>query len=175
MTTASFNPTLTFSSRRTYVFATLFVAGNIILPQLAHLVPQGGITWLPIYFFTLIGAWLYGWRVGLLTAIASPLVNCALFAMPAPLALPAILVKSVILAVVAVNAAGIASRRGGMLPLFLGLVVAVLVCQTVGGLFEWAVTGSLAAALQDVRIGFPGILLQIFGGTLLIDALRRNR
>ena len=49
--------------------AMLFILGNMVLPQLCHLIPQGGITWLPIYFFTLIGAYKYGWKVGLLTGV----------------------------------------------------------------------------------------------------------
>jgi hypothetical protein len=86
---------------RTYVMACLFVLGNVALPQLFHLIPQGGIIWLPIYFFTLVGAYKYGWKVGLLTAIASPLVNSWFFGMPAPAVLPAILTKSLLLAVAA--------------------------------------------------------------------------
>ena len=82
---------------RTYVMACLFVLGNVALPQLFHLIPQGGIIWLPIYFFTLVGAYKYGWKVGLLTAIASPLVNSWFFGMPAPAVLPAILTKSLLL------------------------------------------------------------------------------
>lgn len=46
---------LDYSNARTYLMAALFIAGNMALPQLFHLIPQGGITWLPIYFFTLIG------------------------------------------------------------------------------------------------------------------------
>ena len=62
--------------------------GNIVLPQLCHLVPQGLIL-LPIYFFTLIGAYKYGWQVGLLTAVLSPLANHLLFGMPpAPMLAP---------------------------------------------------------------------------------------
>ena len=45
---------LNYSNVKTYLFALLFVAGNIALPQLCHLVPAGGPTLLPIYFFTLI-------------------------------------------------------------------------------------------------------------------------
>ena len=60
---------LSYSNVKTYGAALLFVIGNIALPQLFHLVPQGGMTWLPIYFFTLVGAYKYGWKVGLLTAI----------------------------------------------------------------------------------------------------------
>ena len=36
---------------RTYMFALLFIVGNIVLPQLCHLFPQGGLILLPIYFF----------------------------------------------------------------------------------------------------------------------------
>ncbi len=84
---------LPFNNVKTYLTAFLFVIGNILLPQLFHLVPQGGVTWLPIYFFTLIGAYMYGWRVGLLTAIASPVINSLIFGMPPVAALPSILIK----------------------------------------------------------------------------------
>lgn len=92
---------LGYNDVRTYLMATLFVLGNIIVPQLFHVVPQGGVTWLPIYFFTLIGAYKYGWRVGLLTALASPVINSLFFGMPPVAGLPVILFKSVILALVA--------------------------------------------------------------------------
>ena len=119
---------LDYRDAKTYLAAALFVAGNIVLPQICHLVPQGGLRWLPIYFFTLVGAYKYGWRVGLLTAVLSPLVNSALFGMPAAAALPAILLKSVL----------------------------------------------LAAAVQDFRIGIPGMLAQAAGGYLIINYLLRK-
>ena len=94
---------LPYSEIKTYWTAALFIVGNILLPQLCHLLPQGGTTWLPIYFFTLVGAYKYGWRAGLLVALASPLANSALFGMPAPAVLPAILLKSVLLATAAMQ------------------------------------------------------------------------
>ena len=66
---------LDYRDMRTYMVAMLFILGNMVLPQLCHLIPQGGITWLPIYFFTLIGAYKYGWKVGLLTGVLSPILN----------------------------------------------------------------------------------------------------
>lgn len=112
-----------YRETRTYLAAALFAAGNIVLPQLCHLVQLGGPTMLPIYFFTLVGAYKYGWRTGLLTALASPLVNAALFGMPAVTALPAILVKSALLAGAAVcgpafqpRVGGAARRRRAVLP-----------------------------------------------------------
>ncbi len=94
-----------FTDVRTYMYAVIFLLGNIMLPQLCHLVPGAGATWLPIYFFTLVGAYLMGWRVGLLTAVASPLVNSVVFGMPAPELLPVIMMKSSLLAISASVAA----------------------------------------------------------------------
>lgn len=124
-----------YRETRTYLAAALFAAGNIVLPQLCHLVQLGGPTMLPIYFFTLVGAYKYGWRTGLLTALASPLVNAALFGMPAAV---------------------------------------VLFYQIVGSAGEWALTGSFTAAVQDFRIGIPGMLLQVFGGYLFIKYVIRK-
>lgn len=150
---------LDYSYRRTYLAAGLFVAGNVALPYLFHLIPQGGVTWLPIYFFTLIGAYKYGWKVGLLTAVASPLVSSLLSGMPALAALPAILLKSVLLALAAGFTAGRWQRVS--IPLLLLVVVGYQVAGTLG---EWVLKGSLYAALQDFRLGIPGMLLQVFGG-----------
>lgn len=160
---------LEYTNAKTYLAAALFVAGNIALPQLCHLVSLGGPTWLPIYFFTLVGAYKYGWRVGLLTAIASPLVNSALFGMPAVAVLPAILLKSVVLSLTAGFAA--TRFRQASIPL---LVTVVLGYQVLGSLGEWALVGSFYAAAQDFRIGLPGMLIQIFGGWAFINFLIRK-
>ena len=50
----------------------------------------------------------------------------------------------------------------------LTLILVVVAYQLAGSLFEWAYTGSLSAALQDVRLGIPGLLLQVFGGWLIL-------
>ena len=160
---------LEYSEAKTYLATALFLAGNIVLPQLFHTIRLGGPTWLPIYFFTLVGAYKYGWRAGLLTALASPVANALLFGMPAAAALPAIVLKSVLLAV----AASLAAWRAGRvtLPLLAGVV---LFYQLFGSLGEWAWTGSAAAALQDIRIGLPGMLAQVFAGYAVLRYLLRN-
>ena len=160
---------LNISQAKTYVVAVLFILGNIALPQLCHLVPQGGMILLPIYFFTLIGAYKYGWKVGLLTAVLSPVINHLLFGMPAAAVLAPILVKSTILALTA----GYIATRYSKVTIAL-LAVVVLTYQIAGGLFEWAWTGSLAAALQDFRLGLAGMALQIFGGYAFIKYLIRK-
>ena len=155
---------LEYSEAKTYLAAALFLAGNIVLPQLFHTIRLGGPTWLPIYFFTLVGAYKYGWRAGLLTALASPVANALLFGMPAAAALPAIVLKSVLLA-------GAARFRRASLAL---LAAVVLFYQAAGTLGEWALAGSFHSAVQDFRIGLPGMLLQIFGGWAFINFIIRK-
>ena len=153
---------------RAYMMAALFVVGNIVLPQLCHLMPQGGLVWLPIYFFTLVAAYKFGLTAGLLTAIASPVVNSLLFGMPAAASLPIILVKSILLAVAA---AFIASRVRGVA--LWAVALAVVAYQGIGMMAEWGMTGSLTAALQDIRLGWPGMLVQIFGGFAIIKLIKK--
>ena len=82
---------------------------------------------------------------------------------------PANLLKSVLLAV----AASLAAWRAGRvtLPLLAGVV---LFYQLFGSLGEWAWTGSAKAALQDIRIGLPGMLAQVFAGYAVLRYLLRN-
>lgn len=160
---------LSLAQSKTYLLAMAFVAGNIILPQLAHMVPQGGFIFLPIYFFTLIGAYKYGWQVGLMTAILSPLVNSLLFGMPAAEVLPAIMVKSTFLALAAAQAASYFNRISVGI-----LALVVLSYQVLGTLIEWAMVGDFITAIQDFRIGIPGMLIQIFGAYFIIKYLVRK-
>lgn len=157
---------LGFNEVKTYLFVALFVAGNIILPQLCHLIPNGGHIFLPIYFFTLIASYKYGLKVGLMTAVLSPAVNSLLFGMPAAAAVSGIMIKSIFLAVSAAWIAEKASRVS-----FLSILAVVLAYQFFGTMVEWLMEGSLVAAATDFRLGVPGMLIQWIGGWFLIRKL----
>ncbi len=158
---------LSFGNIKTYLFAFLFIAGNILLPQLCHLIPAGGPTLLPIYFFTLIAAYKYGFRVGLLTALLSPVINHLLFGMPATSVLLPILIKSTLLAGAAAMTAHYTQKVT-----IATLLIVVLTYQFIGTAFEWALCGDFYLAIQDFRMGIPGMLIQWLGGYLLLKALR---
>jgi hypothetical protein len=153
---------------KSYAFATLFVVGNIVLPQVCHLLPMGGQMLLPIYFFTLIAAYKYGFFTGLLTAVASPIINHALFGMPAVEMLPIILIKSALLA----TAAAYMAQRTKEIKLQ-NLLLVILFYQGIGMIAEFALTGSFAAAMQDIRLGFAGMLLQLVGGFFCLKAISK--
>jgi len=153
---------------RTYLLVLLFATGNLVLPQLCHLVPSGGQIFLPIYFFTLVASYKFGWRVGLLTAILSPLLNFALFGMPMAAALPSILIKSSLLSLVASYVASSYKRLS-----LLHLLVVVLSYQILGSVIEWTLTQSFAVAIGDLTIGLPGMVIQVFGGWWLLKKLAK--
>ena len=140
---------LEYNNARTYGFSALFIAGNILLPQLCHTIHLGG----PML---------------LLTAVLSPLINSMLFGMPLPEVLPAILSKSILLA----TAAGYAAYRFGKISLLI-LTGVVLSYQVAGSLVEWAIAGNFFTAIQDFRIGIPGMLLQIFGGYIVLRLMTK--
>ena len=160
---------LSYCQMKTYLLAALFVVGNIALPQLCHLMPQGGLIFLPIYFFTLVAAYKYGFTVGLTTAVLSPLLNSALFGMPPAAALPIILIKSVTLAV----AAAMIAKKTNKVTL-LTVALAVIAYQFIGSLAEWAMTGSIEKASQDIILGWPGCLIQIVGGYVILRYLLKK-
>jgi hypothetical protein len=154
---------------RAWLAAAAFTIGGIALPQLCHLVPQGGLILLPIYFFTLVAAYKYGLGVGLAVAVLTPVVNHLMFGMPEAAMLVPILIKSVALA----GAAAVAARIWGRVSL-VAVACAVAAYQIVGTGAEWAIEGGgLAAAAQDMWLGAPGLLLQVFGGWLLLKALQK--
>lgn len=158
---------LDFDQLKTYLFVTLFVAGNIIFPQLCHLIPNGGHIFLPIYFFTLIASYKYGMKVGVMTAVLSPAVNSILFGMPAAAVVPSIMIKSVFLAI----AASWVAEKSNKVSLWSVLLV-ILSYQLFGSLVEWIMTGSLYAAAVDFRLGLPGMLIQWLGGFLFIKYMK---
>ena len=139
---------------RTYLFAVLFVGGNMLLPQLCHLMPDGGKIFLPIYFFTLIASYKFGLKVGILTAVLSPLCNHLLFGMPPAGMLPVLLVKSTLLALVGAIVADRSQRVS-----LLHVAAVVVAYQVLGGIAEWLIASDLSAP----TLSFP------VHGTLMVE------
>ena len=158
---------LNYDEAKTYLWATVFVACNLVLPQVFHLIPQGGVIFSPLSLVILAGAYKFGWKTGLLAALASPLVNHAITGMPAWEVMPVMTLKLTVLALVA----GFAAQRFKTvsLPLLIGVV---LVSLAIGCLGEFILTGGIAATIADFTIGWPGLLLQVFGAWLILKYVK---
>ena len=161
--------TLNYDEAKTYMWATIFVACNLVLPQVFHLIPQGGIIFSPLSLVILVGAYKFGWKAGLLAALASPLVNHLLTGMPATEVLPVMTMKLAVLALVA----GLTAQhfKTISLPLLLGVI---LVTKAIEALGELILTGGITATIADFTIGWPGMLLHIIGGYLVIKYLLKK-
>ena len=158
---------LTYSEIRTYLMAALFIVCNIALPQLFHLIPQGGIIFSPLSLVILVGAYKFGWKTGLMAALLSPVVNHLLTGMPAAEVMPVMALKLAVLAMVA----GLAAQhfKTVSLPLLIGVI---LVSKAIGCLGEFALTGGIEATIADFTIGWPGLLLQVIGAWLILKFVR---
>ena len=152
---------------KTYMWAAIFVACNLVLPQVFHLIPQGGIIFAPLSLVILAGAYKFGWKTGLLAAVLSPLVNHLLTGMPAWDVLPVMTLKLAALALVA----GLAAQHFKIvsLPILVGVV---LVSLAIGCLGELLLTGGIAATIADFTIGWPGLILQVIGTWLILTLLK---
>ena len=161
--------TLNYDEAKTYLWATIFVACNLVLPQVFHIIPQGGIIFSPLSLVILVGAYKFGWKTGLLAALASPLVNHLLTGMPAWSVLPVMTMKLAVLALVA----GFTAQhfKTVSLPLLVGVVLVTKVLEALG---ELILTGGIAATIADFTIGWPGLLLQVVGGYLIIRYLLKK-
>ena len=106
-------------------------------------------------------------KVGLMTAVLSPIVNSLLFGMPPAAVVPSILIKSIFLAV---SAAWIAEKTKKV-SLWTILLV-VLAYQIFGCMVEWLIEGSFMAGFADFRLGIPGMLIQWIGGYLFVKYIK---
>lgn len=159
--------TLNYSEAKTYLWGMIFVACNLILPQVFHLIPQGGIIFAPLSLVILAGAYKFGWRTGLLAALLSPIVNHTITGMPAWNVLPVMVVKLMVLAMIA----GLTAEYFKKVSITL-LVGVVLVSMAFGALGELLFTGGITASIQDVTVGWPGILLQVLGSWLILKYVK---
>jgi hypothetical protein len=155
---------------RLYAFAALFTAGNLVAPALVHSIPKGGFIFLPIFFFTLIAAYRFGFAAGALTGLASPLANYALTGMPPATELPTVVVQSLLLAAIAAFAAS-HSDRVSIVALF-GAAVAM---QLAGFAIGLARGGTVPAGVDILRLGIPGVVLMVAGGYLVLRLLERSQ
>ena len=159
--------TLNYDEVKTYLWATVFIACNLVLPQLFHLIPQGGIIFAPLSFVILIGAYKFGWKTGLLAALLSPIVNHVMTGMPAMTVMPLMTFKLAAIALVA----GLVAQHFKAVTLLL-LVAVVLASEAIGCLGELLLTGAISATIADFTIGWPGLLLQVVGTWFILTKIK---
>ena len=141
---------------RTYLYAAIFVAANVLLPQLFHVAGLGGAVFVPILFFTLLAAVRYGAACGATVALLSPLASFALTGMPAAPMLWVLIIKGAAMA----GAAALLIQPGRKVALWQVAVVAIS-AQVIGMALQGLLFGGFAPAWGAVAVSWPGIAIQI--------------
>lgn len=153
-------------------FSVLFTALAVALPWLAHQFHLAGPTFLPMHLFVFIAALLLGWRAGLMVGILTPIVSFTVSGMPLPLVLPQIIIELAIYGLIA----GFCREKLG-LNLWLSLIIAMLAGRLSLGLAVWTLgtnpAGPINQIVSTVKLGWPGILIQLALVPLIVILLKR--
>jgi len=158
---------LSFTDARFYLASTFLIAGNILLPMVLHQFGNAGQIFLPLYFFSLLGGLLYGWKVGLTVGLFSPLASFLFTHMPPIPILNFVILKSVILGV----GAGKLSRVFTGKSLFLSGFLALSLMQITGVAVIFWFTKNWRMATIDLIIGYPGLILMQLVGPIIAGKL----
>ena len=151
------------------VMTLLFIAANIGLPHLFHMIPGGGIMFLPIYFFTAVAAVLYGRSMGMFTALMSPLMGYLIFGAPRLALIPDMMLKGVLLSLFITI---LLSKCRSVRYRYMAIPAGVVSAWAVAGIVEWPFSG-LPFAFQDFFTGIPGLCFMTIGGWIALFINKR--
>lgn len=166
-----------YRTRSASLLSALFVAANIGLPHLFHLIPGGGIMFLPIYFFTAFAAVCYGKWTGIFTGIMSPIAGYLIFGAPKAFLIPDMILKGVLLSAFLAYALSVVKRNfqqslGPTVAQILAIPIAVIAAWVTAGILELAIR-NYEIAFQDFFTGIPGLLFMTIGGWIALFFNRR--
>jgi len=151
--------TLNFNQLKFYIVILIFVTLSVLTPAFLHTFSIGGRIVLPLYFFVLIAGYQFGWKAGVLTALLSPILSNLISGMPTEFILILVILKSIILGF----SAGIIAKTLKQIS-FKGIFLSILIYQILGLIIEFLLSGQINLFISDITVGYPGLLIQLFGG-----------
>ncbi|MBR0385219.1 MAG: ECF transporter S component [Erysipelotrichaceae bacterium] len=163
---------------RKLVFAALFIALGVALPQAFHAVPNAGSVFLPMHIPVLIAGYVVGPVYGLACGILTPLLSHLLFHMPPAPVLPGMLCE--------LAAYGLMT---GLLQQTLKIknnivkIYAVLICAMMAGRVTYGILNALIFRAGQYSMAawtsaafvtaLPGIVIQLILVPILIFSLQK--
>ena len=140
------------------LYVGVFTTLAIYTPYIVHFFggTNAGQKFLPLPFFVLLAGILLGWRAGLTTAIAAPLISYLISGMPMINILPFIMLQSAVLGAIS----GILRRKENVV---ISLTAAIaLGWMTIGiALFIFSKINALNYVVSGIKNGLPGIVLEL--------------
>ncbi len=165
---------LKFTNKKLYAIVAIFVALDVAIPWLFHMVhPMAGPTFLPMFFLILLAGIIFGWRAGILVGMLTPLVSYSICGMPAVALLPRILVEGTIYGL----AAGLLYERLGRRVLWAtvgAIILGRIATMLAIFIIHSGAINPVAIAWKAAKVGWPGIAVQIILLPLIAIFLERT-
>ncbi len=150
----AFPMVLSFSEAKYYIFTAAFAVSAVFFPWLAHQFHVAGQIFLPMHFFVIIAGLLFGWRVGMVVGLASPMLSYGIAHMPALAILPETMLE---LAVYGFAAGFLRGRNWNIWT----TLISAMVLGRLARIFWILILGTPSSSMKFLQISWPGILLQI--------------
>ncbi|MFA7572385.1 MAG: ECF transporter S component [Lutispora sp.] len=164
------------SSTLKLVLAGLFIAIGLALPVAFHAMSLSGSIFLPMHIPVLLCGLICGWRYGLVTGIAIPLLSSVLTGMPP--VYPVALAMAFELAAYG-TVIGLVSKK---LNVFAALIIAMLSGRAVLGIANVALLGlsgksyAWSAFIAGAFVtALPGIIIQLILVPVIFAILQKNK
>jgi hypothetical protein len=153
-------------------FSVVFIAIGILLPLVTHQFGMAGAIFLPMHLFVLTAGLLFGWRMGLLVGLMTPLTSHVLSGMPLLPVLPQITFEVMLYGLVA----GL-SKEVIKTNVFTSLLMAMVAGRFGSLIFLTIVrinhTSPLAAVWNATKTGWIGIILQLLLVPLIVIFVKK--
>lgn len=146
--------TLSFSEVKFYIFSISFVSLAVFVPWFFHQFHIAGARFLPMHFFVIIAAFLFGWRTGLVVGIFSPLIGYSIIHLPPIVVLPEILLELAFYGLI------IGILRERKLNIWI-ILFSAMILGRLARLFFVLGLGLQTNPLNYFQISWPGMILQI--------------
>ncbi|MEG0918908.1 MAG: ECF transporter S component [Anaerovoracaceae bacterium] len=165
------------NSTKKIVYAGLFLALGLLLPQAFHFLPVGanaGKIFLPMHIPVLLAGFLAGPVVGLAVGIMSPVLSSILFGMPAVLILPAMAMELMTYGLLA----GILGNK--INNNYVSLILTLIGGRIVNGIMYIILFNLFGMKMLNAQVffgsiamGLPGIIIQIILIPILVKRLKK--
>ena len=161
---------LKYADIRSYIFASAFVLLAVATPWVFHQFYLAGPTFLPMHIFVFVAGLLFGWRVGLMVGLLTPLASYAVSGMPLLPVLPQIVVELSVYGLVAgilrekLNLRVVWSLLGAMIAGRLTLLLAVLMIYLIAGKVYSPLgpeANPFLVVWATIKQGWLGIVIQL--------------
>ena len=148
---------LEFSKAKEGLYVVVFAGLAIYIPYVVHFFGGVGVgqKLLPMPFFVLLAGIMLGWRAGIATAIAAPLMSFSFSGMPAITILPFIIFQLTILGAIS----GILRHKNIIISLTAAIVASWITLGIMLSLFSKI--NVLNYVTNGIKNGAPGIILQL--------------